>query len=552
MSHPAPHSVPAAERRLRRLVEANRLVMAELSLPLLLPRIVEVARQVVEADYAALGVIGTDGTLEQFHHPEPPGPPATAGGAEESGPLRVLLGKPTRTGLPSLSADPHLAGVALSDLELSAFLAVPIGSGSSLHGTLYLANRAGGAAFSAEDEYLLTAFAATAGVAVGNARRYADARRRQDWSEASAEVGHQLLASGSNIGVLEQIAESVARLAEADTVQIVLPVPDLEDTLEFAVSRGAGADQARGLRYPAAGSIAWEAMHKPGGLVLDEVQGRLKAYADARSQLPITNLMAFPLQGAGQARGSVVVCRSNHQPFTPAEVEMAQAFTNQAALALELADARADRSRLGLLEDRDRISRDLQHQVLQKLFAASVTVQGAATLSVNPAVRAQLVGTISTLDDTIRSIRSTIFGLQTPRTNLAAVASRVVTTIAQLSPTLRFAPTLQLSGPLDTAVDQELAADLEAVLREALGTITRRATARSATVQVSADAVELDLCVTDDAGDADGPVDSALSSRLVGLGRRAESRGGHLDVDHSPTGGFLLRWAVPLWGPPGG
>ena len=516
--------------------------MAELSLTLLLPRIVEVARQVVEAEYAALAVVGADGTLAEFNHPDTESA-TTAAVREDRGLLRMLLGSPSAIRLPHLSADPRFCEIARSNPGLSSFLAVPIGSGSSTYGTLYLANRCGEPEFSPEDEYLLTSFAATAGIAVENARLYGDARRRKDWSEASAEVGHQLLASGPNIGVLDQIAESVARLAEADTVQIVLPVPDVENTLEFAVSRGPGAEQARGLRYPATGSIAWEAMHKPGGLVLDDVQRRLKDYADARSALPITNLMAFPLQGEGQPRGSVVVCRANHKPFTPAEVEMAQAFSNQAALALELADARADRSRLGLLEDRDRISRDLQHHVLQKLFAASLTVQGAATLSVNPAVRAQLAGTIHTLDDTIRSIRSTIFGLQIPRTTLTAVAGQVVMTIAQLGPALGLAPTLQLSGPLETTVDPELAAELDAVLREALGTTARQGSAGSVSVHVSAGPAGLGLSV---ANDGDGADDLTPPDSLVELGQLAERRGGHLEVVRPSDGGWSLRWSVPL------
>jgi GAF domain-containing protein len=416
MSHHPRQSSTTAERRLQRLVEANRLVVAELSLDVLLPRIVEAARQIVEAEYAGLGVIGVDGTLEQFTSPDLDGSAAAAAGepAKGRGLLTALHGTAETVRLRSLAADPRFSSVAFAQPAITTFLAVPIRSSGSTCGNLYLANRLGEAEFNAEDEYLLTAFAATAGVAMENARLYTEAGRRQEWLEASAEVGHQLLAAGTDAGVLEQIAESVTRLAEADTVQIVLPVPHLQDTLEFAVSKGPGAEHARGLRYGAAGSIAWEAMHHPGSLVLEDLQDRLHSYPDARSQLPITNLMAFPLRGAGQPRGCVVVCRSNGKPFTRAEVGMAESFTNQAALALGLADARADRSRLGQLEDRSRIARHLQHQVLQKLFDASLAIQGASTMTSNPALRSRLTSTITTLDDTIGNIRSSIFGLQPP------------------------------------------------------------------------------------------------------------------------------------------
>ncbi|MFL6063452.1 MAG: GAF domain-containing protein [Friedmanniella sp.] len=388
--------------------------MSELTVDVLPPQILEAAQRLVEAEHAALGVLGPDGSLEQSVH-RGSGLAATAAASENPSAAEALLtavaGTTDVLRLRRPATEAGLASLARLQPPIDSLLAVPISSSGQVHGHLCLANGVGEPEFNAEDEYLLTALAATAGIALENARRYAEARRRQDWLEASAEVGHQLLAAGSDVRVLELIAESVARLADADTVQVVLPVPGQEDTLEFAVSKGRGAEQARGLRYPAAGSIAWEAMQHPRGPVLDDVRGRLKSYPDARSELPITNLIAFPLRGEGQPRGSVVICRSNGKPFTAAEVGMAESFTNQAALALELADARADRSRLGLLEDRGRIARELQDHVLQKLFGAGLAIQGAATMTTNPAIRSGLTSAIATLDDTIRSIRSSIFAM---------------------------------------------------------------------------------------------------------------------------------------------
>jgi signal transduction histidine kinase len=343
--------------------------------------------------------------------------------------------------------------------------------------------------------------------------------------------------------VLEQIAESVARLAEADTVQVVLPVPDQEDTLEFAVSRGPGAELTRGLRYPAAGSIAEQAMHSPDGLVLTEVQDRVRNYGDARSRLHITDLMAFPLPRKGGPRGCVVVCRSNSQPFTPAEATMARAFTSQAALALELADARADRSRLDLLEDRERISRELQHDVLQQLFDTSLTMQSALAMTGNGVARAQLGRAVATLDDSIRNIRSSIFGLPRSQTLLTSVASRALAIIAQFTPALGFAPALQVVGALDSVVDQQLASELKAVLREALTVLAAHAPSHAATVQVSADAAEVSLTVTDDSGVL---ARTAPSAALLDLRGQAEQHRGSLDLDHGPGGGSLLRWSVPV------
>jgi len=284
-------------------------------------------------------------------------------------------------------------------------------------------------------------------------------------------------------------------------------------------------------------------MHEPAGLVLDDVQTRLQTYDDARSSLPITNLMAFPLQGKGQPRGSVVVCRADHRPFTPIDVTMARAFTNQAALALELADSRADRSRLDLLEDRDRISRELQDNVLQRLFGAGLTIQGAAAMTPNTALREHLARAVSILDDTIRGIRSSIFGLPASQTMLTSVVSRALAIIAQLTPSLGFPPTLHLSGALTRTLPQDVAAELNAVLREHLGAIAQQASANAATVHISVDTEELCLLVTEDSG---ALIEAFCTAELLHLRRCAEQRGGHLTVDRSSVGVSLLRWAVPL------
>ena len=508
--------VPAPSSCAARLAgQAEPPVSTDLSLDDLLTQVVESARQIAEAEHATLAVVGPDGAVD-----------------------RVV-----RAGSTSARA-----AVRLPAPGDRSWLVVPLRSDHSVQGTLEVGNPSSGTPIGAREEQVLALFAATAATVIANGRRYAESRRRQDWLQASAEVSHQLLGSTSDRSVLEQIAESVARLAEADTVQVVLPVPDQEDTLEFAVTRGPGAEQARGLRYPAAGSIAEQAMHSPDGLVLTGVQDRVRSYGDVRARLHITDLMAFPLPRSGGPRGCVVVCRSNSQPFTPAEVTMARAFTSQAALALELADARADRSRLDLLEDRERISRELQHDVLQQLFDTSLTMQSALAMTANGVARAQLGRAVATLDDSIRNIRSSIFGLPRSQTLLTSVASRALAIIAQFTPALGFAPSLQVVGALDTVVDQQLASELKAVLREALTVLAAHPTSHAATVQVSAGAAEVSLTVTDDSGVLGR---TAPSAALLDLRRQAEHRRGGLDLDHGPEGGSLLRWSVPVPERPG-
>jgi len=532
--------------RLQSLVDANRAIVAELSLSSLLRRVVESAREIVGAEYAALGVVAADGTLEQFIHCGMDEETVAAIGElpKGRGLLGALLENPEPIRLSSVAGDPRASGVPLAHPPITSFLGVPIRSANSVYGNLYLTNRRGAPEFSAEDENLLNALAATASIAIENARLYEQSRRRADWLRASAEVSQRLLAAESGgQALLEQIADSIRRLAAADLVCLCLPVPDRPDLLEMAVTSGRGADSLRGLRYEADGSVAAEAMLEGRGMVIDGLPHRLKAFEQLRSAVPVTQVMALPLQGEGPPRGAIIVCRAEPQPFTPTDLEMATAFTSQASLALELADARSDHQKLVLLEDRARIARDLHDHVVQKLFGAGLTIQGTATMLKDPQVRVRLAGTISTLDDAIRSIRTSIFELQDLNPALTAVRSRIVAVLAEVAPVLGFAPQLQFEGPVDTMVDENLAVEIEAVLRESLTNVAKHAQATRAWVEVSTNGRLLVMVVSDD-GVGLGP--SLRRSGLSNLRQRAERRGGHLELDRSGEGGLQLRWTIPL------
>jgi signal transduction histidine kinase len=537
---------PPPEVRLQKLVDANCAIVAELSLTALLRRVVEAARDIVGAEYAALGVIGPDGTLEQFIHCGMDATTvATIGELPKGrGLLGALLEDPQPIRLRSISDDPRSSGVPIDHPPITSFLGVPIRSASSVYGNLYLTNRIGQEEFSAEDEQLLDALAATSGIAIENARLYEQSHRRAEWLRASADITHRLLAPDANShALLDDIADSIRRLAAADTVCLSLPVPEDPATLEMVVTSGRGARELRGLRYPASGSVAQETMEVEQGLVVGPVKERLKSFSHLRSVLPVTDVMALPLKGEGPARGAIVVFRTDQRPFSVADLEMATAFTSQATLALEMADARAGQQQLAMLEDRARIARDLHDHVVQKLFGAGLTIQGTATMVADPEVRGRLAGTITTLDDTIRSIRTSIFELQDPEPVRSPLRPRVSAVLAELGPVLGFAPHLQFEGEVDTMVDEPLATELEAVLRESLTNVAKHARARHASVVLSSNGQLLCLTVADD-GVGLGP--SRRRSGLSNLRERAERLGGYLELERSGEGGLLVRWTIPL------
>ena len=205
-------AVLSAQQRLQRLLDANQSIVSELSLPAVLRRVVEAARDTANAQYAALGVIGADGTLEQFVH---------VGMDEETvarigqlpkghGLLGALIEHPAPIRLSKVADDPQSSGFPAGHPPMTSFLGVPIRSRDQVYGNLYLTNRSGGGEFTAEDQELISALAATASIAIENARLYEESRQWQEWLRASAEISRQLLSSDdTNANTLRRIAVSV-------------------------------------------------------------------------------------------------------------------------------------------------------------------------------------------------------------------------------------------------------------------------------------------------------------------------------------------------------
>jgi len=534
-----------AQDRLRRLLHANRSIVQELSLPAVLHRIVETARDVAGARYAALGVIGADGLLEQFLHVGLDDDAVRAIGElpKGRGVLGALIEDPEPIRLTRIDDDPRSSGFPDSHPPMTTFLGVPIRSRDAVFGNLYLTDRIDGEPFTAEDEELVLALAATAGVAIENARLYEESRRRQEWLRASGEISRQLLDPEADYAdTLHRITTSVKRLASADVVTLVRPTDDDPDDLEVVVATGAAERDLIGLRYPKCNSIAWQAMQQGHGVRVEAVDQRPDIYLHLRPYVPVSQAMALPLRGEIGPRGAIVAGRIiPHAPFTDADLDMAEAFASQAAIALELNDARADQQRLGVLEDRDRIARDLHDHVIQRLFAAGLSLQSIAASVDDEAIDQRLTRTVDELDDTIRQIRTTIFALQ--EASSRSLRGTALAVVDQLSPLLPVRPDVQLVGPLETIADEAIIADVEAVLRESLTNVAKHARAAQIRVFVQADNERLALTVIDN---GIGLGQGTRRSGLANLNRRAERHGGHLDVGNSPEGGLRLQWSIPL------
>ena len=537
--------IMTAQERLRRLLTANRSIVQELSLPAVLHRIVGTARDVANARYAALGVIGADGLLEQFLHVGVDDQTVQAIGElpKGRGVLGALIEDPQPIRLTRIPDDPRSSGFPDGHPPMTTFLGVPIRSRDSVFGNLYLADRIDGGPFTAEDEELVLALAATAGIAIENARLYEESRRRQEWLRASGEISRQLLDPEAEYSdTLHRIVTSVKRLASADVVTLVRPTDDDPSQLEVVVATGAAERELVGLRYPKRDSVAWQAMQQGYGVRLEAVDQLPAVYLHLRPYVPVSQAMALPLRDETGPRGAIVAGRiTPHTPFTDADLDMAEAFAGQAAIALELSDARADQQRLGVLVDRWRIAGDLHDHVIQRLFAAGLSLQSIAATVDDKIIEQRLTRTVDELDETIQQIRSTIFALR--ENSSQSLRGAALAVVDQLAPVLPVRPDIQLVGPLDTVVDDAIVGDVLAVLRESLTNVARHAQASKIRVRIQADGQHLAITVTDD---GIGLGHSTRRSGLANLNRRAQRYGGDFSVGNTPEGGLRLQWSIPL------
>ncbi|MCZ4499710.1 MAG: hypothetical protein JWQ74_2263 [Marmoricola sp.] len=533
-----------AQQRLRGLLKANESIISNLALEVVLRRIVEAACELLDARYGALGVLRPDGHgLEQFIHVGiDPALVSTIGELPQGrGVLGALIEDPAPIRLHELSDDQRSVGFPPHHPPMHSFLGVPITIRGEVFGNLYLTERIGGD-FTSEDVEMASAFAATAAVAIENARLFEDARRRQDWLSASAEVAVQI-ATASGGEPLRSIAAQVHRLARADVVTVVLPAPGNE-RLAIEVAVGIASEQLTGSSYPLAGTVT-ERVLASGEPTTVTGQDESELTVFLRDVLPVGPAMVLPLAGPDGFRGALVVGRlETGRPFSVSELEMATTFANQAALALELAESRAKQERMHLFEERDRIAMDLHDHVIQQLFAAGLTLQGVSMGLGDPVHVERIEGVVDSLDAAIRQIRSSIFelrehvGPQGP-----GVRAAVLAVVAGIGTALGFEPKVRFAGPVDTIVEGALADDVVAVVREALTNVARHAGAGTAEVSLTATAERVELRIADDGR---GLGDPSRRSGLDNMTVRATRRGGTFTTTTQRNGtGTVILWVAP-------
>ena len=528
--------VMGTQGRLRGLLHASQMVTGDLALPTLLRRIVEAGRELLGARYAALGVIGPDGQLAEFIHVGMDDETVARVGRlpEGKGLLGAVVEDPRPIRLAGITDDPRSSGFPDEHPPMGSFLGVPIRVRGVVFGNLYLTECRHGE-FSAEDEQLALALAATAGQAIDNARLYEKARKQQEWLAASGAIMRELLSARSG-SALALIAEHTLDLADADLVTVLRPDGD---RLRIEVAVGAGAGELEGSLVEVEGTMSGQVFISGAPVVASWVdrQGELEGAAPLRADLDA--VLVVPLTGAGQVNGVLTAARKIGRPgFTSDDLEMAAGFAGQASVAIELADARAEQQRSELYDERDRIAVELHSDVVQRLYAIGLSLQTTAGAARSEVVGRRIRTAIADLDTVITQIRETVFQLDDvlPRP-ATGMRDRVLEVLAEVGAELGLTASTEFSGKLDAIESEELADELVTALREGLRLIARHTGAGAVEVSVRSGAERLTVVLAHDGG----PLAGAPGVELTGLAELASRRGGVSEVRERE-----LTWWVPF------
>ena len=547
------------------LLQAALGLASDLDLPTVLHRFVTASATLTGAAFGAINVLDPHGRSTTFVHT----------GVDER--LAQMIGRsPHAVGV--LGAIPSHGTMRLDDLKehpsfrgfppehppMGSFLGTAVRVRDRVFGYLYLSNKPGG--FSPDDDEIVLTLAAAAAVAIQNAQIYAASERRERWLRAGQQITTMLLSGAEQEEVLAQVAASSREVAGADTAALVLP--GMGDSLVMEIVDGHGADELIGTVMPPDGR-ARTVLRDGNGLVVDSLQRARAMRVDSMRQFGPA--LYAPMQADGQGVGVLVLLRLvGSPPFGPTDLATAESYAAQAALALVLAEARHAQDVAALLDERERIARDLHDLAIQQLFATGMqleTVRRRAARGVDPSELTGIVeDALDSVDATVRQIRSIVHALRDPDAS-APLAERLRREASLARTGLGFAPSLVVTvdgrvldspealegdaGALDDRVGEDMADDVVAVVREGLANAARHAQATAVSVRVDAQGTGLTGRVTVEVED-DGaglPPDRDRKSGTDNLAARARRHGGTFTLGTTSEGrGTLLTWAAPLAG----
>jgi signal transduction histidine kinase len=533
------------------LIEAGVLLASELALPALLRRLVEIAAQITQARYGALGVAGPDGTILEF---------ITVGLSDEArreigaiptgrGILGALIHDPQPLRLDRLQDDPRSVGFPPHHPAMTSFLGAPVRALGKVFGNLYLTEKAGGNSFTAADEAAAVTLATQAGAAIANARIYRDLRLRDDWLEALRGITAALLAGQPQEGLLATIVRSARELSHADLAAIVLPISRGSATLGVVAADGLGAEAMLSAPAKSSGTASHSALESGRPLIVRPALGYpfVSFVADAGLQVGVQ--MVVPLHAREGVSGTIILNRSEDDPSFDAEaLSLLESFAGQATLALDYLQAQAKSQQLAVVEERQRIARDLHDEPVQALIYLSRRLEAMAMEPNVPGPAAkQLEQTRELAVAVVDGLRQLTEGLRSEILEHDGLAAALEDLSQRFSSRTGIAVAVSIVGKRQRW-NSDLERSLLRVAQEALSNVERHAQAHRVRLELTARPDRVRLRIADDGVGFVVKGVQAVASGLgtIGMTERMELVGGRLRIWSRPGQGTLVAATAGL------
>jgi signal transduction histidine kinase len=542
--------------RFQRLLGVGNAIVSELDLETVLRSVVEAARDLTDAEYAALGVLDREGKeLERFIY---------LGIDDETrraiGPLprgRGVLGELTRNPEPLRIRDvdehPHAYGFPPRHPPMHAFLGVPIRIRGEAYGNLYMTEKRGGAEFDEADQEAATTLAAWAGIAIENARLYTTLSEREEEAaralrraETSADIARAVGGETDVSRVFDLIVKRARALVEARTLLVLMR---RGERLEVLARAGVGRDVS-GLTIPVDDAAFQAAMDER---VSQHLQpGSAPSEARLRERLGAEAALVVPLLFRGRAVGALVALdhEAAGSDFDDEDLRLLQAFAGSAATAIGTAQmVHSERLQQQIEvadEERRRWARELHDGALQGLAAIRISLAGALQSQVED--RGELLEsaaetTVEDLEGQITELSRLIDDLRPAPLERLGLAAAIESLASECANRAGFEVSAEVDVGNSIPGDRERA--VYRLVQEALTNVVKHAGAAHVTLRASNDDGAVKIAVEDD-GNGFDPNGGSQGRGLLGMRERVQILGGELTVTSQPGHGCRVEASVPI------
>jgi signal transduction histidine kinase len=556
-------STRLGEERLLRLLQVGRRLVAELEVEALLHHVLDTARELTGARYAALGIldegkqelerflfIGIDEETRRQIGPLPRG----------HGVLGELIRRPEPLRLPDVAQHSRSYGFPPGHPPMTTFLGVPVMIRGEAFGNLYLTDKAGGVEFDERDKESVLVLAEWAAIAIDNARLYDGVRRRREELERAVRGLEATAAIARAVGFeteLERVLELVVKrgraIVDATSLLVLL---DEEDRLRVLACAGQVRSDVVGAALPLEGTLAGSVLETGSSARLTELSGRLDVgldaiAADARSALVV------PLGFRGRGRGVLVaIDRAEGGPAFDADDEhLLTSFAASAAIAIATAQSvEAERLRHSIRaseQERRRWARELHDETLQELGALKMMLETTSAADRSEMVAGSVQRAVDQLDLTIRGLQGLITELRPAALDELGLEPAVEALAERTSATsgLQVDARIDLAdadGRSGTRLEPEVATAVYRLVQEALTNVVKHADADRVIVEIVEQGTKLSVTVQDDGSGFDPKQRKNGGFGLIGMNERVELVGGRLEIDSRPGGGTTVRAWLPV------